>query len=227
MLNPDLDIAKLSEEFRQKKRILVRNVFKQECANSLHQSLVAETPWVLRFSQHGKSSEFSREQFENLSPQQRGQLIHDVAHFDFIHKRYVMDVALMSDTAYLTRLKRFIDSNEFLDFTKRVTGLSEIHKAGAMATCFEPGNFLRQHDDYQDGENRLCAYVLNMSKAWRPDWGGMLHFMNYHGDVVDTFVPLYNSMSLFSVPVPHMVSMVSPFAEQARYSVTGWLYPEY
>ena len=40
--------------------------------------------------------------------------------------------------------------------------------------------------------------------------------------VVDTFTPLWNSLSLFRVPQPHVVSLVAPWAGSARYSITGW-----
>lgn len=229
MLNPELDIKKLSEEFRQKKRILIRNLFEPDYAEALHKCLVSETPWVLRFNFQGKSSEFTREQFEQLRPQQKMQFANDSTHFDFIHKRFAMDQAFQESKhhgLFLYQLYTDMESEQFLDFARQVTGIDEIRKRGAMATCFEHGNFLREHDDYQDGELRLSAYVLNMSRNWRPDWGGMLHFLNYNRDVIDTFVPWFNSMSLFAVPVLHMVSMVSPFAEQSRYSVTGWFYPE-
>jgi SM-20-related protein len=229
MLNPDLDIKRLGEQFRQKKRILIRNLFKTDCANALHECLVSNTPWVLRFGHQGRLHEFTREQFENLTAQQRMQFAQDSARFEFIHKRFAMEIAFQQKNnheLYLYELYNYLGSEYFLDFVRQITGITEIKKRGAMATCFDPGNFLREHSDYQDGELRLCAYVLNMSKNWKPDWGGLLHILNYERDVIDTFVPLFNSMSLFVVPVPHMVSMVSPFAEQSRYSVTGWFYPE-
>ena len=40
--------------------------------------------------------------------------------------------------------------------------------------------------------------------------------------VVDTFTPLWNSLSLFRVPQPHVVSLVAPWAGSPRYSITGW-----
>jgi SM-20-related protein len=50
----------------------------------------------------------------------------------------------------------------------------------------------------------------------------LLHFMDAEGKVIDTFVPIFNSLSLFLVPAPHCVSMIAPFATSLRYSITGW-----
>ena len=41
-------------------------------------------------------------------------------------------------------------------------------------------------------------------------------------EVVETFTPQLNSLSLFSVPQLHQVSLVAPWAGSARYSITGW-----
>ena len=65
--------------------------------------------------------------------------------------------------------------------------------------------------------------MINLSRDWLPDWGGLLQFLDpAERRVVDTFVPLWNSLSLFRVPQPHVVSLVAPWAGSPRYSITGW-----
>ena len=47
-----------------------------------------------------------------------------------------------------------------------------------------------------------------------------------HGDEVivpaNSFVPRYNTMSLFRVPADHHVTLVAPWAQDDRLSITGW-----
>lgn len=226
MLNGNLQREALAEAFQRRKRVLIREVFDPDYAATLRADLVERTPWVLRFSQNGRASELSREQYLALTESQHTQLLRDSTRFDFIHKRHLIMPDMPNLPPHLAALFRFLNSDAFMDFAREITGLDDVVRAGAMATCFDPGNFLREHDDYQPGEDRLCAYVFNLSQDWRPDWGGLLHFMNRQRDVVDSFVPWFNSLSLFAVPALHHVSMVSPYAEQSRYSVTGWLYPD-
>ena len=38
-----------------------------------------------------------------------------------------------------------------------------------------------------------------------------------------TFMPRWNSLSLFAVPAGHAVSLVSPWAEGERLAITGWM----
>jgi SM-20-related protein len=229
MLNENLDIQKLSNEFRQKKRILIKNLLKPDYAEACRNSLISQTPWTLRFRHQGKSVEFTRQQFEQLTNEQKMQFSLDMAHFDFIHNRFAMHEMFQQNKhhdLHLYKVYQDLGSDDFLDFLRKVTGIPEIKKRGAMAACFGHGHFLKEHDDYQDGELRLCAYVLNMSEDWQPDWGGLLHFMDYDRNIVDTFVPVHNSLSLFAVPAKHFVSMVAPYAKHGRYSITGWVYPD-
>ncbi|MGH8398608.1 MAG: 2OG-Fe(II) oxygenase family protein, partial [Gammaproteobacteria bacterium] len=64
--------------------------------------------------------------------------------------------------------------------------------------------------------------VLNLTKDWQADWGGLLQFLGEDGKVVDTFFPSFNSLMLFQVPMWHHVSYVTPFAGHGRYAITGW-----
>jgi Rps23 Pro-64 3,4-dihydroxylase Tpa1-like proline 4-hydroxylase len=79
------------------------------------------------------------------------------------------------------------------------------------------------HSDETAVERRRIAYVINLTRGWRPDWGGLLHFADDEGNVVDTFFPHFNSLSLFTVPQNHFVSYVAPYAQGKRSAVTGWL----
>jgi Rps23 Pro-64 3,4-dihydroxylase Tpa1-like proline 4-hydroxylase len=64
--------------------------------------------------------------------------------------------------------------------------------------------------------------VINLSRNWQADWGGLLQFLDSDGEVVRTLMPRFNTISLFRVPADHLVSPVAPFATGARYAITGW-----
>ncbi|MHB8348086.1 MAG: 2OG-Fe(II) oxygenase [Acidiferrobacterales bacterium] len=229
MLNEDIDVQRLTDEFRRRKRIRIRNVLKSEDAQACHTCLTSKVPWTLRFRYEEKSVEFTAQQLTQMTPPQKMQLSRDMPNFDFIHHRFGMDEEFGRQNYHdldLYKTYQYLRSDHFLDFVRTVTGFADIRRLGAMATRFDPGQFLKEHDDYQSGEQRLCAYVLNLSRDWQPDWGGLLHFLDYDRNVVDSFVPVFNSLSLFAVPARHFVSMVSSFAKEPRYSVTGWCYAD-
>ena len=62
-----------------------------------------------------------------------------------------------------------------------------------------------------------------MTPEWRPDWGGALQFYNESRDqIVDGFLPTFNALNLFRVPMWHSVTKVAAFGGM-RYAISGWL----
>lgn len=48
-------------------------------------------------------------------------------------------------------------------------------------------------------------------------------FLTMDGHVAQAFSPKWGALNIFTVPQPHAVSMVTPIAEAARYSISGWM----
>jgi Rps23 Pro-64 3,4-dihydroxylase Tpa1-like proline 4-hydroxylase len=117
----------------------------------------------------------------------------------------------------------FLNSEEFLGFTRDITGIEAIEFGDAQATLYRSGHFLTAHDDNVPGTKRLAAYVMSFTPVWRPEWGGLLEFVDHTSQVDAGYVPGFNTLKLFRVPMTHYVSMVAPFATGSRYSITGWL----
>ena len=116
----------------------------------------------------------------------------------------------------------FLNAPEFLLFARRLTGEPTIDRVSAQATRYRPGQFLTRHQDEDVSEGRVCAYVINLSRNWDSDWGGLLQFHDADKRLLDSFVPYWNHLSLFRVPQSHTVSLVSPWAGSDRLAITGW-----
>ena len=80
--------------------------------------------------------------------------------------------------------------------------------------------FCRRNEEAS--EQRRYAFVINLSPDWRPDWGGQLQFLDREGLVLHTYLPRWNSLSLFRVPQRHQVTFVTPWAAAPRHAITGW-----
>jgi Rps23 Pro-64 3,4-dihydroxylase Tpa1-like proline 4-hydroxylase len=117
----------------------------------------------------------------------------------------------------------YLNSPPFLEFARALTGVPELRRAYAQATCYLPGDFLKRHDDTSAEEGRRFAYVLNLTREWEADWGGLLQFLDADGRVEETLMPRWNSLSIFRVPTYHCVTFVAPWARAPRLAITGWL----
>lgn len=228
MLNSALDNEQIGSAFAPHKRLRISNFLQADFAEQLHEELRARVPWNLRYRQAGRRVELTATQCAQWGPARLAELARTESGLDFIYHHYAPDAEQsfsIEQQPSLHNMANLLASTAFLQWAQTVTGYAAIGRASMMATCFAPGHFLRGHDDFNINEQRLYAYVMNLSKDWQPDWGGLLSFYDRHGNVVESFMPSFNSLSLFAVPARHFVSVVSPFAQAKRYALTGWLYP--
>lgn len=230
-LNPGLDAERLAEQFRSSGRIHIPDFLVLEDAERLFQQLKADSGWTLIFNQEEKLFELSREAQDALGEEQRNQLdlaVYQSARYGFQYRYENIRVPdgrseRAESAALLHRFAELLSSPPALDLLRTVTGASDIGYADAQATAYGPGHFLTSHDDNVTGKKRRAAYVFNLTPQWRIDWGGLLLFHGADGHVERAFAPTFNALNVFAVPQPHSVSMVTPFAANRRYSITGWL----
>lgn len=231
MLNPSLNTAALRQAFSERRRIQIPDILDATVAKRLFHCLNKEVPWTLAYIDGDESITLPHERLKTLNAADSAAIQHTIQSrardkFQFMYNSYMMVSAYIEkrDTHLpLHDLLEFLNTPPFLDFIKQITGEHGIIKADAQATRYIPGHFLKRHDDTSKDEGRRLAYVLSLTRDWQADWGGLLQFLDNDGNVVDTFMPRYNVLNLFAVPMHHCVSYVTPYARQPRYSITGWL----
>lgn len=144
--------------------------------------------------------------------------------FSFVHMSYALqDEYLRSDQAPIHRATQFLQSEDFLDFGRRVIGAPAVTGVRAQASYYRGGDFLTLHDDSHRKDTRLAAFTLGFTRKWRADWGGQLLFHDVEGNVTRGFKPEFNVLTLFKVPTAHSVAQVASYADAKRLSLTGWL----
>ena len=230
--NDHLDVAAAARQFRARRRVRIPDVLEPACATRLHACLAGEVPWRLTYNEGTKNLWLDAVTLNNLSGRQRQELVQAVlsraqSGFQYLFHSYPMVTAYLKGEdrgLFLHAVLEWLNDSRTLDVLRSITGIGTIRKADAQATLYLPGDFLKQHDDSNSSsERRRVAYVLQLTPQWRADWGGHLHFLNAGGEIEETWMPLFNSLTLFEVPVPHVVGHVAPFATQPRYAITGWL----
>ena len=230
MINNDLLLEPWRARLRAHGRVQIPGFLQEPSALRLNQCLREEVPWetaqrsdaVLADGQDRSPPPGSAEDEAALA----ATCLRAREGFEFYFDRYRMIDARRDGTdpqLVLHAVVDFLNSPQFLGFARQLTGDPAIRMVSAIGVRYRAGHFLRAHNDLANDENRAFAYVINLSRQWSPDWGGLLHFLDpEQRRVVDTFTPLWNSLSLFRVPQPHVVSLVAPWAGSARYSITGW-----
>jgi hypothetical protein len=230
-LNPSVDLRNPTKQFIARGRAQVADLLDGASAELLSSWL--EDPaarWNLVAFVGGKHRDLDKAGMNALSDIEKQRFeghLHASARdgfsylFDNIPIYDIRRSGTQPDMALLEAVD-FLNSAPVLDLARAVTGNSEIAFADAQATCYRNGAFLTSHNDGVEGKNRVAAYVLSMTRRWSADWGGLLLFEDEDGNIEQGFTPAYNTLNLFSVPQPHFVSQVAPFAGAPRLSITGW-----
>lgn len=132
--------------------------------------------------------------------------------------------ALDVKAIHFLKLRHFFQSDAFKAFieilTKRDLGAVTPVRVHRMNS----GHFLKRHSDR--GGNREIAFILYLSPAWLPTFGGDLHIIDRAGDST-LCNPTYNKLLLFDVH-QHKHHYISEITKQAadlstgRISINGW-----
>lgn len=234
MISNDVNFDPYRQHLARHGRVQVPGFLQAAAAERIHQCLREEVKWTLAERIDGKAKTTAADAYASMSETQLQEL-YRLAYaragneFQFLYDSYMLvraqkegrDPGLM-----LHVVLDFLNSAEVLDFASWFLNVPGIVAANAQATRYLPGQFLTRHEDENREENRAAAFVINLSKDWNPDWGGLLQFHDEYGGISETLLPRWNSFSVFRVPQPHSVSLVAPWAGQPRLAITGWFLRE-
>jgi Rps23 Pro-64 3,4-dihydroxylase Tpa1-like proline 4-hydroxylase len=225
-LNPALDRAALGNTFRRNGRVHIPSVLVSAAADRVHRCLTRETTWSVTFNNGPDFLDLEYKTLEERSRLALSTMRRAAAGFHYVFDNHRLSrdgEAYPDETHYFARVVEFLNSPHVLRFVRDVTGLEAIAWMDAQATLYRPGDFLTMHDDRIGGHKRLAAYVLNMTPYWRAEWGGVLQFIDPSGHIETGYVPAFNALNIFRVPMLHSVSQVAIFGG-LRYSITGWFH---
>lgn len=230
-LNPDLDPAMIAAELASTGRVQICDFLELAGAEALLRFLLEAGGWRHVVNAGDNVYEIGCDELERMNEEQRRTLDRKTDEqaaegfqfrFDTIR---VPDDELdrASQATILTQFASFLSSPDTVEWFRRITGRQAIDFADAQATRYRNGAYLTRHDDAVEGKQRHFAYVMNLTKDWRAEWGGLLFFPTYREIRIDALVPEFNVLHLFEVGQQHGVTQVASYAPRPRISVTGWL----
>jgi len=235
LLNPDLDLGALRQAFTETGRVKVPQVLRPDFAEAMHACLETDVPWQLSY--HAPQTP-GRDTFRRLSAREVEALgddgLRDLVRrvegraaegFQYLYEAYDVLRARRAGRDPDLRLQAFLSflgTDELFDFVQDISGDTAFNRVDCHACRYRPGHFLREHADESPLERRHMAYVFYFTRDWHEDFGGVTFFKDDAGRITDSYVPDFNSLMLFKVPVLHSVSQVASFAPRPRLSITGW-----
>ena len=239
-LNPNLDLQGLRQDYQSVGKLRIPNFLTEKSAEYVLDNLLHTTPWHLVHSdENGLPVRYDPQALQTLSDDKLRDLtqkLHKRAEhsYQYTYKFFPIIDAIkagsLAQDSMLFQMATFVNSTQFLSFARTLTGTNSLVKVDPQVTLYESGHFLSTHDDsnYQrsanDNSTRRHAIVLGFTKDWSQDWGGHTSFFTKaNASQSESWMPCFNTLTIFKVPVLHCVNYVAPYAAHGRYSVTGWL----
>jgi SM-20-related protein len=232
LFNQFLDRAAHAQTLQDGGLVKIPDFLPSATAERLHRHLQQDVAWDLAYSEQGQGRLLTSAQIAQMTPAQIRQTVdsafrEDQGRFRFIYNTMrVVESWQQREFPHhpLYDFAEAVHRPDSLRVLRELTGHDNIQRLSVIAARYLPGHFLTPHDDDDAHEGREVTWILNLTRDWQPEWGGLLHLMDAEGRAItDSFVPAFNTLILFKPPRWHFVSQVANFARQPRYTLTGWM----
>jgi SM-20-related protein len=220
--------------------VSIGNFFAPDAAMQLsalvEQATAQQSLWSMATLVQGKAFVSKMNDYLNEPPQVRSYFIAELLRYaqqnDFQY--FYEYIRLIGEEEQvppiLQAMADLMAATDVVDMLKAIVGLDEQVNIDAQLTRYRAGHFLKQHNDEITGDaktgaaqQRKVAYILGLSQDWQADWGGLLHIKNDQDQIIKSFTPAFNTITLFKVPTAHFVSQVSNYCPASRFSIAGWI----
>jgi SM-20-related protein len=227
IINEIQDIEKLNQDFSNKKKLVIKNFLEINFVETLFRNVCLEKNWSLATGidsiKYEKPNTPQNDKINNIQIKNVNNAFSN-DHFSYIFYRSMNAGKGQKMNFFEFSLRQTLSSPEFIAKLNIITGLTLTKLTTLFLSKYKSGCFLSPHSDKGNGK---LAFVLHISKNWKPQYGGLLHFMNEdRTEITDTFVPCFNTFMIFDIPpetgISHYVSHIAPGLKNSRYAITGW-----
>lgn len=230
-LNKKINYEKVKKDFEKNNYILIEDFLDEQYAEELFNFLTYEMPldWWYSVSLSNKKEDFmtTRNLPENkyriIQEKLMAEKTFNKGEFSYHFYRTLGD-HVEDCSCKECEFRKWVLKDEFLTALKNMTGMKFKKYKTLFASKYSEGCFLSPHTDESNGD---IGFVLQLTKDWLPQWGGLLHFLNDDlNEVTAVKIPKFNTLTLFKLPDQkgkwHYVSHVNQGVKKSRIAITGW-----
>ncbi|HSW75824.1 MAG TPA: 2OG-Fe(II) oxygenase family protein [Candidatus Saccharimonadales bacterium] len=225
-INPKVynELETYKQSWQQDKIVVIQDLLCEEDAEKLYDYLnhVPEESW--RYSLHPyihnwyifDNTPENQDHIKNglessKQAYQRGEFSYNFRRFEDYEKDDVT-------------IKTLLKSSQFCNLIKQITNLTVTATVSVFASRYDAGSFLSCHSD---GDRGQIAFVLNLTKNWKKEYGGNFELINDNWiGVKREIIPEFNTFYFFDVNnngKPHRVTKVEEDITNNRIAFSGWM----
>lgn len=223
-----LRTKELQNEFAINSRVQISDFLDNETSEQLLNLFQTQVKWKVAIS-----TDKSQPQFLDQNSAFLYKLAEDARKrsnkiFQYVYNclpMYGEHIEQLKKTPYLWSIYEFLNSDLFIGFVSEITNNTNLERSDGHLAQYKGGHFLGYHLDTAKKEEqgtRKVAFTIGLTKDWRHDWGG--HTLFFSGTPMTFYKPMFNTLTLFSVPQPHLVTPISKYVSTPRNSIAGWVH---
>lgn len=225
------NIVQLSQFYNDFGFVKVPEALTGISARKIIEAVSKQKEWNLVFNHNGTHRDLNNIEVENWCQQEKDNLLQIINQqaskgFQYFYETipiYDIYYSNLMEGHFFNEIVEFLNSEKSLSFFRNLLSAPEITFMDAQITRYKAGHFLNCHNDDVADKNRVAAVVINLTQQWHANWGGALHLLDNELQIKQSFLPSFNEINIFKIPLNHYVGYVSPFATEHRISITGWL----
>jgi len=193
MLNPNLDIVPHITVFKEKGFTVLSNILEEHYAEFIQAELnaIPYKDWTSIVGTYGHYVDFRGDPQSNEAQEKKLQALKQYEQGGLAHSYQRHDI--VSDLKYTS----YVLSSNFKQVIQTLTG-------EVCLSIGKNGAFKHVHNDFISRHRYIIpesiGYILNVSKDWEADYGGLLHFEDiYTKEVVILDIGKFNTLVLFDI----------------------------
>lgn len=231
LINPEINPLSYKDEFLYNGSVVIRNFLNEDYANKLCNFFNDGMPENWWYSSSSPGTEGTTRYIRNFPENQdsirlekeHSEKVFNGGGFAYHFYRSIGD-HIQGCNCDECEFRNWLGSDEIIKFLSQVSN-NQISGFNTMfASKYSQGCFLSPHHDDSLGS---VGFVLQLTKNWLPQWGGVLHFLDDTMRVIEySEVPTFNTLTLFHIPEGkgkwHYVSHVNPGVTSNRIAYSGW-----
>lgn len=229
-INPALKKKDLASQFQAKSRLQVENFLDPKDAEKVFEMVNSCRHFKFKYNEGDKEVFVKPMELKGMTERRLrefGNRIFNTAQkgqFQYTYYSCPLSRETLSENQKLKpfgEVLDFLDGKDMQNFLKTVTG-EKVTGANAEVQWFKTDSFQTTGDGLHRREKRVLGYALEMTKDWNEDAGGVRFFKSKNGEVEDFYIPKFNSLTLFKVPMKNSISYITGYATGLKLSISGW-----
>lgn len=229
-LNDALDLKALAKHYKEHGWVHIPNFLDPEQAEAVYRSIFDDVKWWYVFMLNGERRWLTGQEYEALPRRQKTEALQSIyaagrdGH-SYFHLAYPMKESRelkWDPEMFLQDYFDYLDGDDFAAFINSITGKKDAKNLSCEATWFRRDYFRTSYTNLDDSEKATVGFLIDFTKDWKADWGGLTHIHDKDGNLEKAIVPSFNSITIMKADVVRSKTYQASYCGEFNLGINGY-----